>query len=80
MAAGRVPNVVSHHHYTLERERQLGVHHWDAATYGWTAHHHYVCGTTPLRFYGDFAEPSQMVDYRLYLPRLMADFEGIDWS
>jgi len=61
----------------LERERQLGVHHWDAATYGWTAHHHYVCGTTPLRFYGDFAEPSQMVDYRLYLPRLMADFEEL---
>ena len=29
--ASRLLNTVGHHHHTLERERALGVHHWDAA-------------------------------------------------
>jgi 2-polyprenyl-6-methoxyphenol hydroxylase-like FAD-dependent oxidoreductase len=76
LAAGRLLNTVAHHHPTLQRERQLGVHHWDAAEYGYVCHHHYVGGPQPLVFRGDFVSPSSGIDYRLYLPRLMADFEA----
>ena len=30
VTGGRLLNTVAHHHHTLERERALGVHHWDA--------------------------------------------------
>jgi 2-polyprenyl-6-methoxyphenol hydroxylase-like FAD-dependent oxidoreductase len=73
VAGGRLLNTVAHHHHTLERERALGVHHWDAAEYGYVCHHHYV--GPELRFRGDFANPSSIIDYRVYLPRLMADYE-----
>jgi 2-polyprenyl-6-methoxyphenol hydroxylase-like FAD-dependent oxidoreductase len=75
LAGGRLLNSVAHHHPTLERERQLGVHHWDAAEYGYVCHHHYLGGPAPMAFRGDFASPSSAIDYRLYLPRLMGDFE-----
>jgi len=78
VAGGRLPNTVAHHHHTLERERALGVHHWDAGEYGYVCHHHCVVGTpapAPLRFRGDFEEPSSIIDYRVYLPRLMVDYE-----
>ena len=76
VAAGRLLNTVAHHHHTLERERALRVHHWDAAEYGYVCHQHCVVGPPePLRFCGDFEARSSIIDYRLYLPRLMADFE-----
>jgi 2-polyprenyl-6-methoxyphenol hydroxylase-like FAD-dependent oxidoreductase len=73
VADGRLLNTVAHHHHTLERERALGVDHWDAAEYGYVCHHHFI--GPELRFRGDFAHPSSIIDYRLYLPRLMADYE-----
>ena len=76
VAGGRLLNTVAHHHHTLERERALGVHHWDASEYGYVCHQHCVVGPPqPLRFRGDFDAPSSIIDYRLYLPRLMADYE-----
>ncbi|HZL55248.1 MAG TPA: styrene monooxygenase/indole monooxygenase family protein [Solirubrobacteraceae bacterium] len=76
VGGGRLLNTVAHHHHTLERERALGVHHWDAGEYGYVCHHHSVLGTPqPLRFRGDFEHRSSIIDYRLYLPRLMGDFE-----
>ncbi len=76
IASGRLPNTVAHHHHTLERERALGVHHWDAADYGYVCHQHAITGLPePVRFRGDFDHPSSVIDYRLYLPRLMADFQ-----
>src|ERR1700722_5174385 len=76
IADGRLLNTVAHHHHTLERERALGVHHWDAAEYGYVCHHHCVVGPPePIRFRGDFVHPSSIIDYRLYLPRLIADYE-----
>jgi 2-polyprenyl-6-methoxyphenol hydroxylase-like FAD-dependent oxidoreductase len=71
--AGRLLNTVGHHHHTLERERALGVHHWDAAEYGYGCHHHCIGGE--VRFRGDFEHPSSVIDYRVYLPRLMEDFQ-----
>src|SRR5258708_16067669 len=48
LAAGRLLNTVAHHHPTLERERQLGVHHWDAAEHGYAFPHPYVGAHQPL--------------------------------
>ncbi|MGH2875900.1 MAG: styrene monooxygenase/indole monooxygenase family protein, partial [Solirubrobacteraceae bacterium] len=76
IAAGRLLNTVAHHHHTLERERELGVHHWDAQRYGYFCHQHAIVGTPEeVRFRGDFEHPSSIIDYRLYLPRLMNDYE-----
>jgi hypothetical protein len=75
VAGGRIQNTVAHHATTVERERALGVHFWDAAEHGYVAHYHYFGGEQPLYFRGDFAEPSSCIDYRLYLPRLMAELE-----
>jgi 2-polyprenyl-6-methoxyphenol hydroxylase-like FAD-dependent oxidoreductase len=76
IASGKLLNTVAHHHHTLERERALGVHHWDALQYGYFCHQHAIFGTPEeIRFRGDFAHPSSIVDYRLYLPRLMEDYE-----
>ncbi len=76
VASGRLPNTVAHHHHTLERERALAVHHWDAADYGYVCHQHAITGLPePVRFRGDFDHPSSIIDYRLYLPRLMEDFQ-----
>jgi glycine/D-amino acid oxidase-like deaminating enzyme len=76
IASGRLLNTVAHHHHTLERERELGVHHWDASEYGYVCHHHAIVGTPePMRWRGDFQHPSSIIDYRLYLPRLLQDYE-----
>ena len=75
IANGRLLNTVAHHHHTLGRERELGVHHWDAREYGYGCHQHSIVGTPePVRFRGDFAHPSSIIDYRLYLPRLLEDY------
>jgi hypothetical protein len=75
IAAGRLPNTVGHHRATLERERALGVHFWDASEYGYDCHHHYVGGEHPLFFPGFFKARSSSIDYRLYLPRLTQEYE-----
>jgi hypothetical protein len=71
----RLPNTVAHHAVTIAREDDLGVNHWpDAGYFG----HYYFIGMpgTPIEFYGDLTTgPSRAVDYRIYLPTLMADFQ-----
>lgn len=74
IADGRLLNTVAHHHHTLERERAVGVHHWDVAEHGYDCHHHFISGPD-LAFQGDFDNPSMCIDYRIYLPRLMQDFQ-----
>jgi len=44
IASGRLLNTVAHHHHTLERERALGVDHWDADEYGYVCHQHAITG------------------------------------
>ncbi|MDN2583588.1 styrene monooxygenase subunit StyA [Aquibium sp. ELW1220] len=75
-AASRLMNTVAHHAVTIAREDELGVNHWDdpAVIY----HHHDHFFNFPdggLLFRGAFERPSRAVDYRLYLPALMKDFE-----
>jgi 2-polyprenyl-6-methoxyphenol hydroxylase-like FAD-dependent oxidoreductase len=73
--AGRLANTVAHHHHTRERERELGVNHWDETGPSYGRHWHYFGGELPLAFPGDFAAPSLAVDYRLYQSRLLQDYE-----
>jgi len=74
LASGRMLNTVAHHNTTVQREQALGVDHWDLAEYGYFCHHHYIGGPQPLSFPGAFGAPSRAIDYRVYLPRLLADF------
>ena len=74
LASGRMLNTVAHHNTTVKREQALGVDHWDLAEYGYFCHHHYIGGPQPLTFPGAFGAPSRAIDYRVYLPRLVADF------
>ncbi len=75
LASGRMLNTVAHHNTTVRREQALGVDHWDLAEYGYFCHHHYIGGPQPLSFPGAFGAPSRAIDYRVYLPRLLADFQ-----
>jgi 2-polyprenyl-6-methoxyphenol hydroxylase-like FAD-dependent oxidoreductase len=75
LRAGRLPNTVAHHHRTRARERELGVNHWDDTGPAYARHCHFFGGEQPLRFPGDFSAGSLAVDYRLYQPRLLEDFE-----
>lgn len=74
IAAGRLPNSVAHYAVTLAREQALGVQHWPAEDYGYFGHHYYVNGPQPLSFYGAYRAPGRAMDYRIYHPRLLADF------
>lgn len=74
VARSRLLNTVAHHAVTIERETRLGVDHWPTDRFGYYCHYHHFGGEQPLFFRGDFKAASRAVDYRLYLPRLMADF------
>ncbi|HVV13879.1 styrene monooxygenase subunit StyA [Amycolatopsis sp.] len=75
MAGGRMLNSVAHHHSTIERERALGVDHWNIEEYGYFGHHHYIAGgPQPMVFPGFFKAPSRAIDYRIYLPTLLEDY------
>ena len=71
----RLANTVAHHAVTVAREDDLGVNHWPDAGY---LGHCYFIGMpgSPIEFYGDLTSgPSHAVDYRIYLPTLMTDFQ-----
>ncbi|WP_236789142.1 styrene monooxygenase subunit StyA [Amycolatopsis sp. GM8] len=75
IGSGRMLNSVAHHHATIEREQALGVDHWPDEEYHYFGHHHYLGGgPQPLVFPGFFTAPSRAIDYRIYLPALLADF------
>jgi 2-polyprenyl-6-methoxyphenol hydroxylase-like FAD-dependent oxidoreductase len=75
LARMRLLNTVAHHSATVAREGELGVNHWPTEQFGYTCHFHHFGGEQPLFFRGDFKSPSRAVDYRVYLPRLLQDFE-----
>lgn len=75
LAAGRLLNTVAHHHPTLQRERTLRVDHWDADEYGVQCTNYSIGGPQRVAFRGHFTNATSAIDYRLYLPRLMDDFE-----
>ncbi|KRA29988.1 MULTISPECIES: styrene monooxygenase subunit StyA [unclassified Nocardioides] len=73
-ASMRLPNTVAHFSVTIDREKALGVNHWQTGDVGYFGHHYYIGLPEPMRFYGDLRSPSRAVDYRLYLPALLTDF------
>jgi len=73
---GRLPNTVALLGATREREKALGVNYWDEPDFGVFGVNVYVGGEHPLSFRGEFERPGLFVDMRLYLPRLLAEFEA----
>lgn len=72
--AGRLPNCVVRWAPTLERERRLGVAHWDANNFA--SLHVRIAGDPPLAFSGRLSGPANTTDFRIYLARLLEDFEA----
>ncbi|RRO14470.1 monooxygenase [Saccharopolyspora rhizosphaerae] len=76
VASGRPQNSVSHHAPTIAREDAMGVNFWPVEEYGYRVHYHHLnVPDGPPVFRGDFLRPSRVLDYRIYLPRLMAEYE-----
>lgn len=75
--AGQIPNFVVRFENTLERERALGVNHWDFEDFGVFGIHMYIGGApTPIRWYGAKKRPASPVDMRIYQSTLLEDFAG----
>lgn len=73
----RLLNTVAHHAVTVKRETALGVNHWPDQEFSYFGHHYYIgVKPQPLVFYGDLHAPSRAVDYRIYQPSLMEDFQN----
>ncbi len=76
---GRLQNSVSHQFDTVERERALGIDFWNEQNCRVSeGHNHWLQapGLEPLEFWGSFEGYGKCVDYRMYIPRLMEEFEA----
>ncbi|HEX2119632.1 MAG TPA: styrene monooxygenase/indole monooxygenase family protein, partial [Acidimicrobiales bacterium] len=72
--ASRLPNSVIRFHPARERERLLGVAHWEFADFGASAIHLSIAGDHPLAFTGHLRHQASGVDFRIYLARLLEDY------
>jgi 2-polyprenyl-6-methoxyphenol hydroxylase-like FAD-dependent oxidoreductase len=70
----RLPALVSRAWHTRERERQLGVNHWDKTNNDFSRVNIHVGGEQPMAFHGNLANPWITVDMRIYFGRLLEDF------
>jgi len=73
--AGHLLNTASLGGETRERDRALGVAHWDTPD-AEVSCMHFDLERPALRFRGDFTRPNLLVDMRHYLPRLLEAFEA----
>jgi hypothetical protein len=71
---GRLCNIVVRFGVTRERERQLGVNHWDSDAPDLTRFSVSVGGHRPLAFSGELSPSANIVDMRIYCARLLEDF------
>ena len=71
---GRIPALVARVGHTRERERKLGVNHWDGGNNEFAHLNVYVGGEQPMSFSGTATQPLIAVDMRIYLGRLQEDF------
>ena len=74
MLSSRLPNAVIRSAPTRERERLLGVAHWDDAEADLTHLTLRIAGDRPLGFSGAYDQPCMSVDMRIYCARLLEDF------
>ncbi len=72
---GRLFNLVVRFHNTRERERALGVEHWDYSDYGVFGVHMYIGTQPPIVWEGSTQQPASGVDMRIYQSTLLQDFE-----
>lgn len=73
--AGRLLNTASLGGATRDRDRALGVAHWDTPD-AEVSCMHVDLERPALRFRGQFTRPNLLVDMRHYLPRLVEAFEA----
>ncbi len=71
---GPLSNIVIRSAPTRARERFLGVNHWDGTNVDLSGLNVYVGGERRFAFSGDFAQPTIVVDMRMYYARLLEDF------
>lgn len=74
--ASRLPNLVVRFDHTRERERALGVEHWDFPDFGVFGVHMHVGIQPPIIWKGSVKRPASGVDIRLYQSTLLEDFAG----
>jgi hypothetical protein len=74
LRASRLANIVIRFAPTRERERLLGINHWDSAETDLLGISYYIGGDRPLVFAGDLPQPANVVDMRIYCARLLEDF------
>lgn len=72
--ASRLPSLVARMGPTRERERKLGVNHWDNGNNEFQIMSVRIPGEHPLAFQGNMTQPMIAVDMRIYLGRLLEDF------
>ena len=72
--SSRIPALVARVGHTRERERKLGINHWDGGNSEFSHLHVYVAGEQPMGFSGTVEQPFIAVDMRIYLGRLLEDF------
>jgi 2-polyprenyl-6-methoxyphenol hydroxylase-like FAD-dependent oxidoreductase len=74
LRGGRLPNTVVRYGGTIPRERSLGVNHWDGIELGSERIYFSAVGA-PISFSGPMPNGGSCVDFRMYLPQLVEDFE-----
>jgi 2-polyprenyl-6-methoxyphenol hydroxylase-like FAD-dependent oxidoreductase len=74
VAAAQLTNAVVHWPTTLGRERVLRVYHWPAEEFGFHHIHQVIQTPQPIEIRNRTTAPARAIDYRIYLPHLMADF------
>jgi 2-polyprenyl-6-methoxyphenol hydroxylase-like FAD-dependent oxidoreductase len=74
LRASRLANIVVRAAPTRERERLLGVAHWDTIGVNLTHYAFHLAGEHPLAFTGVFDQPAMSVDMRIYCARLLEDY------
>jgi 2-polyprenyl-6-methoxyphenol hydroxylase-like FAD-dependent oxidoreductase len=72
--ASRLSNFVVRFGHTRERERALGVDHWDFPDFGVFGVHMHVGIEPPLVWSGSFKRPASSLDMRIYQSTLLEDF------
>jgi hypothetical protein len=75
MRSGRIPNFVVRFDNTIERERILGVNHWDFPDFGVFGVHMYIgAQPSPIVWFGEKKQAASAVDMRVYQSTLLEDF------
>ena len=72
------PQFRVHQYDTVQREQAMGIDFWNEANCRVGRGHDHcvnIPGIDPIRFWGSFENFGKGVDYRLLIPRLMAEFE-----